>query len=297
MSYCDSGDLFGLSSLDLTDAQLEKIRIDKIMEFVDTDPRADKIISNRIDSWDVIRKHFSNLNYSEADRMPNTIKKYNEFIFSNRVPIDSWHSRNSYIFWKLLNEDNKIKECKHWLRGNLNVFDPANADFGWLYSKHPRLAKSIASKIIGGTIPYNYKKEQEYKSLIPHLPKSEMDKYLDVIYKEGKPYRLYLASNQFTPDKYTDAILRYMSGKSTIPSIPVVLSKKNLTKLPPVTRLKLLESLMLDYGGTLNFVDINTAQDLESLLFVTAVKYNARVQKVVRSFINKYEKKENTNGQ
>ena len=282
-SYCEVGSLFGLTAADLTDEQLKKINLDKLLEFADTDPRADKIISEQMKTWEDIRMHFSGLGEKTVDNMPHTYQKYNQFVSANSVPTDGWYRRDNFIFWKLLNDDNKVMECKRWLKGDKNAFDATGMDYSWLYNVYPRLAKKVTEKIL--CIPrHEYLRELKFKVLIPALPEPELLKHLPTIYGEGRPFSFYLTSNKFTPAKEKEALLRAMSGKN-LPSMDIILDKSILVKIPPVTRLKLLESILFNmYDGKAIFTDIKTPDDLNSLLFVTSVKYNGRVQKVVDKF-------------
>lgn len=292
MLYCDNGELFGLLPSDLSDSQIEKINTTKLIEFIGIDARVDKILGDRIDSWEIIRQQFGGLQNCSAKHAQYISKKYNEFISCNRLPT-SWYNRKNYFFWNLLNEDNKVSECKRWISGKDNIIDISAIDFNWLYSEHPRIAKTMAKNIISEADCGYYSSYSSYfQNLIPCFDELELNKYFHIIYDKGYPYHLYLASNKFTPEIYMERLLRYMAGKKTIPVMKVVMSKNILSKIPPVARLKLLESLVYK-TNRINFLDISTSKDLESLLFVTSVKYNSRVKGVISAFNENYEKKLN----
>ncbi|MFA5024270.1 MAG: hypothetical protein WC523_04900 [Patescibacteria group bacterium] len=282
------GEIFGLTSEDLTQQQLEKIQTQKLIEFIESDSRVERIIGDRVDSgaWDVV-KYFG----SYCDALKNhkyLIRKYNKLISSGKSPEDSYYYRNRYYHWPLLNEKNKIKECEYWINGCASSFDPAQEDFNWLFSGYLPLAEQLTQKIVDMMGQYNTDKMT--RNLISGLPEQFLLKYLRLFKKHAK---LYLLSNQYTPDKHMESILRYISGKSSFPDISVKLRKDVVLKLPSVMRLKSFETMIGINRYSFNkvkIVDITVPEDLDFIFFGTSMKYNSRVQKVVAALKKEYEK-------
>ena len=105
---------------------------------------------------------------------------------------------------------------------------------------------------------------------------------------------LNLSNHPYVVQKAKEAIEKYgagsgsvraIAGNKRIPKINVELDESILKELPPVMRLKLLESLLIHMrGGKVSFTDVKTEEKLKPLLFGTAIKYNDRVQTVVQRF-------------
>lgn len=292
------GEIFGLTSNDLTTQQLEKITIGKLLEFTSSDSRIEKIIGDKVVSantkWEDLSA-LSNLDDDDVKKVPYITQKYNEFIATHACPNESCYGRDRYIIWKFLNKENKVKECKDWLNDQRASFSPNKDDFDWLFAEYLDVAKSIANKIMSSSSRYygHYyysDKEQHYKNMLPSFPEDFLKEKIDFISKQVKPFPLYLLSNKFTPLDYAEKLLRSIAGKTHIPSMFIKLGNDLLTRIPPVMRLNLVESLLYNMrDGYVEFVDVKDESDLNALFFGTAIKYNTRVQKVVDSFKKKLE--------
>ena len=81
MYYSENGNLFGLSSTDLTEEQLNKVDIYKLAEFLNTDERVEKIICDKLftESPNKIQQ-ISTASWSNFIGRENLLKAYNEFV-------------------------------------------------------------------------------------------------------------------------------------------------------------------------------------------------------------------------
>jgi alpha-glucuronidase len=59
--------------------------------------------------------------------------------------------------------------------------------------------------------------------------------------------------------------------------------------LPPVKRLETLETLLVHTSSKVKFEDIESSDDLKTLLFGTSIRYNERVRTVINMFKRIYE--------
>ena len=289
-SRADWGDIFGLKAEDLTIAQLKKLKIEKLIEFATTDPRVEQIIGDCI-AYTVEHKDVTVLNKltdEEFKGLSYLKAKYNECISLNSdalsVLSDSYYepSRSDYVWWKRLSNENKAQEFARWINGKQSIINPCKIDYLWLEEKHPWLVDPVIKKVIEGS-------QDSIIEMIPQLSEIRMLQYIDKIFECDKFTYAHSLSNKHTPRRYVIKALRAIAGKKIVPNIRVSLGKSILRELPPVMRLKVLESLLLHMrDGTVAFDDIDTKEDLGVLLFGTAIKYNDRVQLVVKRFQHLY---------
>lgn len=284
----DWGEIFGLAPTDLTLQQLEKISTDKLVEFAPADPRVEQIIGNRIartmNADDI--KYLKNLHESEFNDLLYIKNKYNECIALNSESLATsnskgrWNARRTdFVWWNRLSRGNQSQEFTRWIDGKESIIEPHKIDYNWLHQNHEWLTDSIITKIFDSKISINITR------MIPQLPEKHMLRYLKRIFECDKSIYAHSLSNLYTPKEYVIKALRAIAGKKRVPQVRVTLSKSHLEKLPPVMRLQVLESLLIYMrGGNVAFSDIKSEEELGTLLFGTAIKYNARVQQVVKRF-------------
>lgn len=283
----DWGEMFGLHPKDLELWQLEKINIAKLVEFAPIDPRAEHILADRIavtTEFEEIER-ISKLYDDEFNKLEYLKLKYNECIAINSDKIEEayqnkWNfRRNKFVWWNRLSSGNKSQEFNRWLLGKSSIIRPNLIDYNWLIEEHPYLIDSVIAKVLKeeGARPIT--------KMIPQLPKKYLLKYINQIFEQDKYIYAHALSNEHTPHSYVIKALRAIAGRKKVPSIKVELNKAVLEKLPTVMRLKVLESLLIYMrGGNVTFSDIKCESDLTPLLFGTAIKYNHRVQNVVKRF-------------
>jgi len=281
------GFLYGLEPTDLTEEQLKKIDFDKLIEFVVKDQRAEKILGDRLDTAPV--REFAMLNYINDDEIKNVpylISQYNKNLRNRAADLEQQAKKeyyygdrySKYVFWRLLNSSSKAKELIRWIDGLYSVVNINDIDYNWVHTNYSWLSDKVINKILS-----DYNSSAAIK-LVCELPEEPLNKYIEIISAKGT-LSPYLLSNRNTPRKYIVKCLREIAGRVRVPKLNVELDKSILTELPSVMRLKLLESLLINMSnGKIKFTDIHNEEDLKPLLFGTAIKYNSRVENVVRQF-------------
>lgn len=281
----DWGELFGLTPADLTDKQLKKISFRKLIELAGQDPRVEQIVGNKIlKARREDLEHLSRLEDDEIKLLPHLLSSYNKCLRERGTILDKqksksyYNRRDDYVFWKWLNNSNKAKEFSRWMDSESSIIDTNQIDYSWLYTTYPWLADKVTEHIL-----------TKYKSsatrLVINLPEVPTKKYVNRILECDRSVYIHLLSNKFTPREHIIKCLREIAGRVRVPALNVELDKSMLLELPSVMRLKLLESLLIHMrSGHVKFSDIDNEDDLKPLLFGTAIKYNARVEYVVRRF-------------
>lgn len=282
------GELFGLTSKDLTEEQLKKIEFAKLIEFANQDYRVEEIIGDTLmkcGAKDI--KTLNKLPDKELVALPYIKSQYNKCIRqrSDILEEDEKESysieRSSYILWPILDKSNRAKEFARWIDGKESIIETIKINYPWLYDNYGWLADQVVEKILkNSNIGIN-----ATIRLVKNIPEKPIEKYIARIFECDRSIFAHALSNEFTPRDYIVKALREIAGKKRVPDVRVTLDKSMLLDLPPVMRLKILESLLLYMkNGKLSFSDIASEEELKPLLFGTAIKYNARVQTVVKRF-------------
>lgn len=280
------GKMYGLEASDLTDEQLKKVEFNKLMECSVLDDRAVKIVGDQLDNAGLEQiSRLDNYDKEDYEKIQYVIDKYNEVINTNGDKLEKeanksyyYGRRSRYIFWDMLNEQNKLIEVVRWHGALSSVVSPRTIDFEWLCKAAPELAETTIEKIL------DQHDHQSKINLIRQVPKEFGLKYIDKIFEQHPSLYVHMLSNTYTPRNYVIKALRGIAGRKRIPRIIATLDKSILEALPSVTRLKVLESLCIYSGSKITFTDINCREDLEPLLFSTSMKYNERVSAVIRYF-------------
>lgn len=285
---CEWGTIFGLSSTELTDEQLSKVDADKLFEFVLADSRVTKIVANKLENGDL--NTFQKLSsFSREEFINNTLlyttyndcqRKYADF-FDKKL--DNYYFRRHEVCkWEFLDEQNKHIEFDRYLDGRKSsVQFNYNFNMDGLYEKYTRIDE-LMKKLVNTAV-----NREVDKVLLSSLPKKYVDMYYNDLIINRSPYSIfYLLQNQALSEEQTIKVLRRIAGKSDLPTIDIKahIDKKMLKKIPPVTRLRVLETL---YGSSRRsniIVDINKDTDLNDILFGVSLRYNYRVQQVIGRF-------------
>lgn len=294
MSYSYSAnwaDLYGLKSQDLTESQLAKIEFKKLAEFCSSDSRVeriigDKLLTENIKNIEVLKK------FSEDDvkKMSYLLDKYNECLRVRKTEVDAqvsgyyYYRRENFYFYNLLDEENKLTEYNLWLTDEPSIIDVSKIDYEWLYEKDSFLAERILLKVFGRNIK-EYNKEAAIARAVSSAPKDTIIRYADYIYENHGSKTIHMLSNKHTPKKLLIKIFRDWAGRKKVPNIDVYIHKDVLAALPSVMRLSALETFLIHKRrGEVEFVDIESEEELHELLFGTSLRYNSRVQAVVNKF-------------
>ena len=283
------GELFGLSPTDFTDEQLYKINFDKLVELIDKDPRVDKIVGDRILTDDIeTLKELKRLPDEYSDGSPYTVSQYNKCIrerhkevdkYTDKAPRYSYRSREDIVLWEWLDKNNRAKEISRWVDDKTSVFNPNLVDYTWLYTNFSWVGDSVVNKLLDKGYGSG-----ALRQVATTLPEKPMKKYAERINERDNTLSVYLLANPHTPRKYKIANLRAIAGKARVPKLDIEIDKSILLEIPPVMRLRLLETLFFEMRGHVKFKDISTEEEFKALLFSTAIKYNGRVERVTRRF-------------
>jgi len=284
------GELFGLTTEDLTDEQIAKIKFKKLLELANMDPRAERILGDKLMKCEVDKlEDLTRLEDEEVKQIPYVVEQYNKCIRERSKAIEDatnkgyYNRRDRYVFWTWLNKSNKAKEFARWVDNKNSVIEEHKINYPWLYEHYSWLADKVVEKILN-------KAKGGYNSsaaviMVASLPEEPTQRYVPTIYECPRNVSVHLLSNPHTPRYYVIKSLREIAGKKRIPKLNVTLDKSMLLELPPVMRLNLLESLLIHMrNGHVKFADINNEEELKPLLFGTAIKYNSRVEYVVKRF-------------
>lgn len=279
-------DLFGLSTLDLTEEQIKKINTKKLVEFVLADPRVEKIVGDRILENPTVDEvgYVKSISANTFDKLEYLKIKYNECLAIHESDLDSqtsktYSARRDYVSWEKLSKGNKIREIQRWLNKKSAIINYYDIDFNWLSGNAEWMVSWVADKL---TVSNN---KDHLTYVTRYIPDKYYPKYLDKILFFNDPgVYSYCLNRSITPDNIKIKILKNIAGRKRIPSLDVAIDSNLFSKLPPVTRLKALETLLVYSNSKVVFSDITSEDGLNELLFVTSLKYNQRVKRVVQIY-------------
>jgi len=283
------GELFGLTPADLTDEQLDKVSFRKLIELANQDTRVEKVLGDKmLKATKEDLEHLARLEDAEVKELPYLVSQYNKCLRERGPVLEKekskkyYDNRSDYVFWRLMNKSNKGKEFARWIDGKDSIVDSDKIDYEWLFQSYPWIADQVVNKILKGATGYN---KNSAIRMVCNLPEEPTKRYVEQICEKDKSIYVHLLSNRYTPRKNIIKCLREVAGRVRVPKLSVELDKSMLLELPPVMRLKLLESLLIHMrSGHVKFTDISTEEELKPLLFGTAIKYNSRVEQIVRRF-------------
>jgi hypothetical protein len=284
---CEWGDIFGLSPDDLTNAQLHKIDFRKLVEIANSSQRAQIVLGDRI--LKATREELQclhRLENKEIEKLPYAIEQYNTCIkyrskyLENKSGVYYYHKRRDYVFWRILNDSNKIREFVKWINSESSIIDTKNINYEWLYNSSKYVADQVVNKLLNNI----YDKDAVIR-MVRELPEEPLKRFIDKICVCEKWLYINLLSNKYTPREYVSKCLREIAGRTNVPPLNITIDRSMLLEFPPVTRLKVIESVLLfnKKRGRVIFLDINE-EEFKDLLFSTAIKYNARVERAVKLF-------------
>lgn len=317
---CEWGKLFGLEPTDLTVDQLQKMELGKLIEFIPLDSRVEKLVSDRLLTVDI--KDIADLNRLKTEELSDLqyfLDKYNECIRLRSDDIDGecksryWNNdRERYVRWHLLDDANKMEEVNRWNNGKDNIVPKEEIDYTWLYDKSPTLGNATVSNVIKSaphkvamqmlnTIDHSsiYSKYPEtggklinwgfenpgrkLHKIISSMPKEVYLAILPKMFECNKYVFSHALCSKYTPDNYAVKALKGIAGRKKIPTIELPIATKTLEKLPPVTRLNVVESVLLNCGSNMPFSDL-TEDKLRHMLFTAVIRHTNRVEWVVSRF-------------
>lgn len=303
----DWAQLFGIPIESLGENQLKHMDFQKLIEFLDVDPRVERVLGDKIakaSAEDLSKfKYFSREDLKEK---PYVLLKYNESLREREEQPEnnnlySGSLRSCFVFWELLDEENKRNEFERFSKGKSTIIDDSSIDYSWLYENYPELALSTAVKVLKSarniSSHYDYY-NSAYKHMVGSIPKEMADVIMPLVFEQGKHIFSHALSCPHISDKMTVTALRAISNRRVgIPEIKVPITKAILDKLPPVMRLNCLNTMLFESPRAKNikFVDIKTEDDIKALLFSSMLRHHGKVERIVRKFKQMFitEKKQN----
>jgi hypothetical protein len=315
------GELYGLKPTELSDEQLEKINFNKLLEFVETDTRAEKLVGNKLltDPMDKIEQ-MKSLTDEEIQARPYLLSRYNEFVATRDDDIDAKASayysdgRSKWVRWGLLNQENRHKEIKRLITEKQSIVNLKEFDHQELYNSDPYLANDLIKLVIKtghtehimtllNTVDHAgmYRKYPEIGGLvinhafkagtkvlrrtIEKMPKEVYLAILPKMFEQVSGIYEYALCHTDTPRGYALQALRVIAKRRNIPPIKTPITTSMLKDLPPVLRLDVLESIMYNSSkeSGLPFPDLDE-DTLRHILFTTSIRHNRRVDYVVNKF-------------
>lgn len=282
---CEWGDVFGLTPDDLTNEQLRKINFRKLVEIANSSQLAQIVLGDRV--LRATREELQclhRLKNEEIKRLPYVIEQYNTCIkyrdkyLENKSGVYYYHKRSDYIFWRILSDGNKMREFVRWINSKTSIINIQHIDYTWLYNS----SKYVADQVVDKMLKNIYDKNAVIR-MVRELPEEPLKRFIDKICAHDKWLYINLLSNEHTPREYVSRCLRDVAGMVNIPPLNITIDKSMLLEFPSVTRLKVIESIFNAKKKRVIFSNINK-EEFESLLFSTAIKYNSRVERVVKLF-------------
>ena len=315
------GEIFGLKSTELSDEQLKKISFNKLVEFIESDPRAEKIVGDKLLTDDMASlEPVKSLGEEEIKTKSYFLSKYNEFVALRDKDIDEssknhWErDRAKWVRWSLLNDENKQKEIRRTLGEKDSVVNLREMDYQSLYGINRHLANDLIKHVVktgytdhvmtmlnsidhqsiyqkhpetGGSIILHAFKvgDKVLRRTVEKMPKEVFLAVLPKMFEQPQNIYLYALCSEHTPKGYALKALRAVGKRRNIPTIKTPITTSMLKELPPVLRLDVLESIMysLDSSTDNPFIDL-TEDDLRHILFTTSIRHNQRVDYVVSKF-------------
>lgn len=287
------GDAYGLNSKDFTYEQLCLMHFSKIIEFANTDPRVEKIISNKINS--IPLESLSHINLLKDEELSNLHifkEAYNNMITLRFEEINNLSrnyncNRDKIIFWRLLNNENKINEYYRWKNGKDSIINEKEIDYNWIEENDLEFFKSLVKDNIEKLKLSQYSRyntNNGIRNMIRQISGEYLIKNIPIIKESSEPYNLTLLENKNLPIEDQVELFRKISGRKNICRLNVITSIKALSKVPTIMRLNLLETLIIYNYGSINIVDAEGSKDLYNILFGSLLRYNERVERLIKRY-------------
>jgi hypothetical protein len=295
---CSHGELFGLPCSDLTNEQLDKISTEKMIEFLPSDPRVQPLLSARMIKDTEAKELDAYKHLDEEDWKTYTLLRaaYNELLTATNLfavkfnDSYSYRYRANYIFWPALNNELKLREIQQFLAGQSSVATPETIDYAWIDSYRPELSKEVMRFIVARECS-SYDRRATLR-IITTANTDILKEMEGSIFKLDKVYQLRMLSNPNTPEEWLDGLLRIYAKRIpyNVPDIHRALSHNVLAKLPPITRLEVMERLVYKSSRdnlTKILPDIKTSEDFRELLFGALTRHSDRVIKLIKDYNRK----------
>lgn len=286
--YTNDDSLFGLKPEDLTVEQLKKVHIEKLIQMLSKDKRIGGVLSELI-ALDVngtnISKYFS-LSQKDWDENVEMKNAYNSVLnisngFGSKLNSKDYYrsSRVQYIIWRGLNETRRLEELNRFLNNETHSVMFEELDYNWLEQSDFNFALKVCRKQLSDRDFYT-------KRMIRSISKT----LITVLYPEIKTLHKYhwmeLLANPNTPELYLESLLRVYAkySKNDLIDVCVPIPKKVLQALPPVTRLDVLEKLVIGAQAKKIFVEFKTEEEIKELVFCVLTKYTDRVERLLKRY-------------
>jgi hypothetical protein len=281
--YIEADDLFGLSVTDLTDEQLEKLQVHKLIGLFEKDPRIASVLTQKLVNLDAEQlRLFSPLESKEWESNPDLKAAYNKRIASTNW--NQYYSRSYYVFWSGLNDERKLAELKLLITSKASVASLHSLDYSWLCNADLGIARDVFGFALkhGNTCLPN---------LISGASKEVFLEFLPALLARTNNQQLDLLRSPFIPEIYLDKLLRVYAklNKSGARFIKAPISSAVLRALPPITRLQTLEGLVIESINLHQTFDVKNVDDFKTFTFAALTKYPDRVIDLCERFVRRWE--------
>ena len=280
------GSIFGLTASDLTDTQLEKISFGKLLEFVE-DPRAEKLLIAKLENAEAWEQERIYTVEKELSALENFKITYNDWIRKG-CPKKSPVNENSYYYnynyrqhairWSLLDDKNREAEFDTYLRGSYSIINFRDLDLQWGWSKQPEKTKELAVKVLkeNGS-------PHDMNRLLEKIPKEHTKELVPLLFqRKDKSFHVAALSSPHLSDRHIVKALKTWAKIVHNPEIKAKIKISHLNRLPPITRLEVLEKLV--YKNLSITTDIQNEEELKQLVFSSMMKYYQRVQNLLKDY-------------
>lgn len=297
------GELYGLDIRSLTNDQLRAIDASKLIEFLNVDPRVEPIIVESIRKASTEKEAvgiFSRFkDIEDIKQHQYLLREYNVYIRSREKSLTKqskaygFPSRYHFIKWDWLDDATKDREIQRFLTDKSTSFSAEKVDYDSMFRTKPETARLIANKVMSQETYVGWDSQTH---LMATMPKNMMSEFMFPIFKDKKKHRelaFHTLSNKNLPHKYIVKAVRWISRRSKgLAPINVTLGKKVWEDIPTVTRLNCMESIIYYTPNrqSIDFGDLNTEDDIRTLLFSAVLKYHSRVERLINRFSSMYLK-------
>jgi hypothetical protein len=295
-AHCEYGELFGLAYSDLTDEQLNKISTDKMIELLPLDPRAQILLSVRM-LKDIEGKEveaYEHLDKEDWNTYTSLRAAYNELLVATNSFDEKFNDsysyrycrRDKYVFWIALDDKLKLREVERFMMDQASVVNAENVDYTWICSYQPELSRKVMRYVVAHEC--GYRKNATVNIIIKADADmlKEMEPSISTLRNE---YRLQMLRNPNTPEEWLDGLLRIYAKRNpySVPEVCRPLSHTVLAKLPPITRLEVMENLV-HKGNKFSLQqalpDVKNGEDFRGLLFGALTRHSDRVITLIKDY-------------
>lgn len=294
------GSIFGLKADDLTFEQLNKLNMDKLLEFLPNNS-VENIIINRM-----VNKKFSieELNYLRyplnrdknfKNNYPRLVKAYNDFIYQARQEEAAGTEKvgSMELFRELVDERNYYNELIRSMKfdDNYSLVNIRNASLDWIKKIYNNEIYSYWKASLDKKQKQGYLGSDQVERFFRVINKDQAESYTEELKKlEDKKLYHYSLASQHLNRQDTHDILKEIRKSSYHITVNAKIDESMLLRYATVTRLEVMERLMHHaQHDVFPFPKELDETLLSQVLFGSSIKYNNRFGKVIAIYKHRYD--------